>query len=104
MPSRPYEIDDNIQMQISIERNLDLTVIARNIYNVFDYISDIGGMLGILVSSAALFLHIWTYNDLEDYMVTRLYKVKKAETDGAPVQFDLLKESYCCSLKAFLRD
>lgn len=44
MPVRPYEKDRNVVMEISIERNLDLRVIAREGYTILDFLSDLGGM------------------------------------------------------------
>ena len=44
MPVRPYEKDRDVIMELSIERNLDLRVIAREGYTILDFLSDLGGM------------------------------------------------------------
>lgn len=55
--------------------DLNQVVIARNGYTVLDFFSDIGGIQSILISAAAIMVYVWTYNSLDDYMVTKLYKV-----------------------------
>ena len=55
--------------------NLDQLVVARDGYTILDFISDIGGMQGMLISAAALILTIWNHNHLENFLVTRLYRL-----------------------------
>ena len=62
MTARSYEKDYHTQMDITIEMNLDLRIIARDGYTFLDYLSDIGGMQGLLISGVALFLAMWNYN------------------------------------------
>ena len=75
IPTKSYEADSLTLMDITFERNLDLLVIARAGYTVLDLISDIGGILGILMSAAGTFLFAWGYNSFDNYMVTKLYRV-----------------------------
>ena len=35
---------ENQQAVILVERNLDLTLISRNTYNILDFVSDVGGI------------------------------------------------------------
>ena len=46
IPVRPYEKVDRstVVMAISLERNLDLTVIVREGYTILDLLSDVGGL------------------------------------------------------------
>ena len=44
--------------------NLNQIVISRNGYTTLDYLSDIGGMNGMLMSSATVLLAFWNYNML----------------------------------------
>ena len=74
-PLRTYEKDYNVQMDFTIEMNLSQRVVARDGYTFLDYLSDIGGIQSILISAAAIMVYVWTYNSLDDYMVTKLYKV-----------------------------
>jgi len=72
---------------------------------VLDFISDVGGIQGVLVSAASLFLAIWTHNDFDDFMVTRLYKAlsEKTETDTGD-HTESLKTRRCFSPTVYLRD
>ena len=82
MPTQSYEKNDMAQFDIIIEMGLDQKTIKRKIYNYTDLLSDVGGLQSILVSWIALLLFAWNYNSLENYMVTRLFKVRaKAEYD-----------------------
>ena len=71
---QPYEKDSITRTDITIEMNLDLRVIARDGYTFLDYVSDIGGLEGMLITAMAAFLSIWNHNNFNNYMVTRLYR------------------------------
>ena len=47
-----------------------------------DWISDIGGMQGMLISGAALILAIWNHNHLENYLVSKLYRLSSTPFEG----------------------
>ena len=68
-------------MEIDIEFDKDLTVIAREGYTILDYLSDIGGMQGLLISTAALWLTFWNYNYFDNFMVSRLFRLEKPGLD-----------------------
>ena len=44
MTALPYEKDDNVWISLTVERDLSLRVLSRNIYTGFDFLSDIGGL------------------------------------------------------------
>ena len=44
LPLKPYEKDYNVQMDITVEMNLNQVIIARDGYTYLDFLSDIGGM------------------------------------------------------------
>ena len=69
-------------MDITIEMNLNEKIIARESYSILDLISDIGGVQALLISAIAYFLNIWNFNALENYLVSRLYKIVKEETES----------------------
>ena len=77
MPVRPYEKSNDVVMEISIERNLDQKVISREGYTILDFLSDLGGMQGLIYSLLAMLLSFWNYNYLEDFLVSRLYRLEK---------------------------
>ena len=68
-------------MDITIEINLSQKVIARAGYTVLDYISDMGGMQGMLISFIAWFIAIWNYNMFDNHMVTRLFKIERTDVE-----------------------
>ena len=85
MPTRSQEREYDVMMEISVQRNLDMTMVAREGYTVLDYLSDIGGMQGILVGTFTFILKLWNYNYLEDHLVSKLFKFRetKFEADDA---------------------
>ena len=84
MPVRPYEKDVNVQMDISVEINLDLEVLARSGYTFIDVLSDIGGIQSILISVIVIFLTFWNYKHFDSYMTSQMYKLRLAE--GKPAE------------------
>ena len=61
--------------------NLNQVTIARDGYTFLDLFSDIGGIQGFLFSSFSFLILVWNYNMLENYMVTRLYKLTKPNAE-----------------------
>ena len=59
---RSYERDLETIQDIRIEMNRDLTRIVREGYTVLDWISDVGGMQGLLIKMFALFMAFWNFN------------------------------------------
>ena len=55
--------------------NLDQLVIARDGYTFLDFVSDIGGMQGMLISGCAFVLAIYNYRHLDDFLVSKLYRL-----------------------------
>ena len=56
-------------MDITFERDLNLTVVTRDGYTILDWISDIGGIQGILISAIAIMISYWNYNYFDNFMV-----------------------------------
>ena len=48
--------------------------ISRNIYTFLDFLSDIGGIQGIFISLGAFFFAYWEQYQLENYMISHLYR------------------------------
>ena len=63
-------------MEISIAMNLDLVTMLRSGYTVLDVLSDIGGIQGIVMSGVGMFLSVWNYSNFDNYMASKLYKIK----------------------------
>ena len=66
-------------MEITFERDFEKQVIVRNTYNLFDLFAEMGGILCFSIFFASKFLNLWNYNDLDNYLVTKLYRVKQPE-------------------------
>jgi len=62
MPSLPYENEDDVWIGVTIERDLDLKLMNRTIYTGFDFLSDIGGLQGMIYSFLGVFVLIWNTN------------------------------------------
>lgn len=70
LPIRSYEKDYDVQMDISIEMNLDFTTIQRTGYTFLDLLSDIGGIQGLLMSFIGILLSVFNYNNFDNFMAT----------------------------------
>ena len=75
LPLRPYEKDFYTQADIYIEVNFDQRVVERDVYTFLDLLSDIGGLQGILISGISLALAFWNFNQFDNFMVSRLFKL-----------------------------
>lgn len=73
----PFEMPDKFWVSVTFEMDLNVTHIERKLYTVFDMLSDVGGLLGILTSIAVLLNAIWNYQAFDNFMVSRLFKIKK---------------------------
>ena len=78
-----------------MEMNLDLTNIERDGYTFLDWISDIGGIQGILFTTGALSLSFWNYNNLDNFLVTKLYRIRDDEEKEEKSTAMKLKRSGC---------
>ena len=75
---QPYEdLNKSNWVSVTIEMSLKINQVERNVYTIFDMLSDIGGLSGILVSAFAIMVSIWNYLAYDDYLVSRLFTVRK---------------------------
>ena len=70
--------------------NLDVNLIERSGYTVLDVLSDVGGLLSILISGISFILNIFNYNYLENYLVHKLFKSKAVSL--MTTQSEMIKE------------
>ena len=78
-------------MDLQIEMNLNKVQVARNGYTILDVLSDVGGIQGLLQSFCWIIIGIWNYKNFDNYMASRLYKLKdkkKSDTDGGTMGTD----------------
>ena len=64
-------------MDITIEYNLDQTVVWREGYKVMEFLSDVGGVQSILLRLIGLFVGIVNYNMLDNFLIQRLYRIER---------------------------
>ena len=74
--TRTYEKGYDVQMDITVEMNLSLQQVERSGYNILDLLSDVGGIQGLLVSFIGIILGVMNYNNFDNFMASRLYKIK----------------------------
>ena len=75
----PYEKFDNTWISVTIEMDLNATQYERKVYTVFDMLSDVGGLSGICITVFGIVSSIWNFNAFDNYMVSRLFKIKKPQ-------------------------
>ena len=59
--------------------DFDVIQYKKSSYHLFDFISDIGGIQSILISVFASLVSIWNYKMLDNYLVSRLYKLDRED-------------------------
>ena len=69
-------------MDITIERSLDIQLVERIGYTVLDAVSDIGGIQGIMLSLTWGVLSFLNYRNIENFMVSKLYRLHKSRNSG----------------------
>ena len=79
MQGRSYEKDDNVWVSVTIERSLTMVAFERTVYTTFDFLSDVGGLAGILVAGLMLFVKAWNHNSFDNFMVSNLFKMKEPD-------------------------
>ena len=68
-------------MDITFELDLDRTLIMRKSYSILDLLSEVGGMIGILMVFFSSVVSCFNFNNFDNYMVSRLFKVKKINSE-----------------------
>ena len=58
MGIRPYEYRNNIHLSISYEGTMDLYRVSREVYNLLDWLGDIGGLSEALVVIFSMILAV----------------------------------------------
>ena len=75
----PYEFSDNVWLSITFEMSLDLIEYEREVYTFLMMLSDIGGLAGALVTLLSLFMALWNFKAFDNYLVSKLYRVRREE-------------------------
>ena len=69
---------------MTIEMDPNLLMYERSVYTIFDLLSDLGGLNGILMTIFGLICATWNYNAFDNRMVKRLFKIRKPESEIEP--------------------
>ena len=79
---------DAISCSIVYELSNDRVLIQRIVYNVLDYLGDIGGLFGIFSGFASVFSLIMNFNGVYHLLTSSLFRVetlaKKSKHQEAP--------------------
>ena len=81
LASYSYEKDSIVQMDITIEMNLDQGFIERTGYNILDVLSDIGGIWATLLYGLGTLLGFWNYKHFDNFMASKLFKIQKKKSE-----------------------
>ena len=57
----PFEMPDKFWVSVSFEMDMNVMHFERKLYTVFDMLSDVGGLLGILTSIAIFLNAVWNF-------------------------------------------
>ena len=77
MEKMPYEESDRVLVTVTVEMDLTVNMYERQVYTIFQMLSDFGGLTTIL---GYLFFKLqgsWNYQSFDNFMVSRLFKVMK---------------------------
>ena len=75
---------------------MDRVLVERNGYTIFDLLSDLGGLQGILISGISSLLSILNYNHLNDFLVSQLFEIDQTTLKASSTR-DSIK-AYCIEL------
>ena len=64
--------------------SLDVLKYEREVYTFFDMLSDVGGLMGIITTTFNYLVSLWTFQYFEDFMVSKLFKIKKLDEEIKP--------------------
>ena len=80
---RPFEFSDTrVHMAISYEMNLDLIHTEREVYSLFDWVGDLGGLHdGIRLFFVAC-IAFFNYNHYSAYMVSQLFAMERTTSSS----------------------
>lgn len=74
--SGTYPHEQTLIYGVRIVMGKDLIVIERTGYTILDFLSDVGGLQGILVFLMTLVMNLFNRNRLSTFMIERLFRVQ----------------------------
>ena len=76
--------DPYSKLQVVIEVDPILTVIERQVYNIFMLLGDVGGFSGLLVTLGSIVTQFFNYLKVENHLAAKLYHVIEDDSGGGP--------------------
>ena len=76
-PKRPYEFSNNVHISVTFEVDLDLQVIDRQVYNILDWIGDVGGLGEGCFFISYTILGIIHFGALDNMIISELFRIDK---------------------------
>ena len=68
-------------MGVVFEMDLDMYSYDRRVYTIFELLANVGGLLGVMFAGIRVVTIIFLSNDLEWYLISKLYTKKQLRTD-----------------------
>ena len=80
---RPYEFPDNVHIAVTLELDLDLQIIERQVYNILDWIGDVGGLGEGCFFISFTILGVIHFGALDNMIISELFRVDKSNDDSS---------------------
>ena len=77
LEKRPYEFNNDIHMVVSYEFDLNKMKIDREVYNLFDWLGDLGGLKTALIIILGYVNTLINKDTFEDFLVSKLFRPSK---------------------------
>ena len=68
-------------MGVVFEMDLDMYSYDRRVYTIFELLANVGGLLGVMFAGIRVAIILFLSNDLEWYLISKLYTKKQLRTD-----------------------
>ena len=68
-------------MGVVFEMDLDMYSYDRRVYTIFELLANVGGLLGVMFTGIRVATILFLNNDLEWYLISKLYTKKQLRTD-----------------------
>ena len=71
---RPYEYPDDSHTVIAYEFDSNLYKVEREVYNLLDWLGDLGGLKEAVMIILGFIFGLFNYHTFADYLVSQLYR------------------------------
>ena len=78
---RPFEFSNSVHISVTFEVDLDLQVIDRQVYNILDWIGDVGGLGEGCFFISYTILGIIHFGALDNMIISELFRIDKSIDD-----------------------